>query len=137
MIHHYKDIFKFITCKVWKKNYVSLASFSEIIRFNRFYFYIFSCFRKKEDFIQFFIFLLNLLFDFVNHLRVSSFWKLSVLPYSKLSSSPLSSPPVNLEKSWLLTISLKKFILKILELEITSKKIFLIFIFIMYDTAII
>ena len=33
-------------------------------------------------------------------------------------------PPVSLGKSWSLTISLKKFILKILELEITSKKIF-------------
>ena len=36
-----------------------------------------------------------------------------------------------------MTISLKKFILKNLELEITSKKIFLIFLFTMYDTAII
>ena len=50
---------------------------------------------------------------------------------------PLSSPPVSLGKSWSLTISLKKIILKILELEITSKKIYLIFLFIMYDTAII
>ena len=42
---------------------------------------------------------------------------------------PLSSPPVSMEKSWSLTISLKKIILKILELEITSKKKFLNFSF--------
>ena len=41
----------------------------------------------------------------------------------------LSSPPVSLGKSWSLTISLKKIILKHFELEITSKKIFLKFSF--------
>ena len=62
------------------------------------------------------------------------------IPYSTLSSPPplcLVPPPVSLGKSWSFTILLKNFILKNLELEITSKKIFLIFLFIMYDTAII
>ena len=64
--------------KVWKKNYVSLVSFSLLIRFNRFYFYIFSWFKKKTSF-NFSTFNEILLFVFENHLRVSSFWKSSVL----------------------------------------------------------
>ena len=79
MIHHCKDIFKLIPYKVWKKNYVNLVYFSWIIRFIRFYFYIFLGSEKKEDFIKFFIFLWNLLFVFENHLRVRSFLKSSVL----------------------------------------------------------
>ena len=62
-------------------------------------------------------------------------WK---TPVFEVIQSPLSSPPVSLAKSWSLAISLNKiFILKILVLEITSRMIFLIFLFIRYDTAII
>ena len=52
---------------------------------------------------------------------------------------PLSSPPpCNFGKILVVDNFVeKKIILKILELEITSKKIFLIFLFTMYDTAII
>ena len=53
MIHHCKDIFKSISLIVWKKNYVNLASFSWIIRFIRFYFYIFLGSEKKENFVNF------------------------------------------------------------------------------------
>ena len=40
--------------------------------------------------------------------------------FDAVQSPPLSSLPVSLGKSWSLTISFKKIILKILELEITS-----------------
>ena len=45
--------------------------------------------------------------------------------------------PISFAKSWSLTIWLKKFIFKILGLEINSRKIFLFFLFIRYDTTII
>ena len=54
------------------------------------------------------------------------------------SPPPLSSPPVSFYKiSVVGNFIEKKFILKILVLEIISKKIFLIFLFIRYDTTII
>ena len=79
MIHHCKNIFISISYIVWKKNCVNLISFSLLLRFNIFYFYDYSWFRKKEDFIQFFILLWSLLIFFEKHLKVSSFWNLSVL----------------------------------------------------------
>ena len=52
--------------------------------------------------------------------------------------SPLSSPQCKFDKILVVgKIIEQNFILKILVLEITSKKIFLIFLFIRYDTAII
>ena len=58
--------------------------------------------------------------------------------FNDVQSTLLFSPPVSFGKSWSLAISLKKkFILKIFKLEITSRTIFLIFIFIIYDTSII
>ena len=61
-----------------------------------------------------------------------------LIPYSTLSCPPLSIPPVSLAKSWLLIIFIEQtFILKILVLEINSKKNFLIFLIIMYNTTII
>ena len=51
--------------------------------------------------------------------------------------SPLSSPPVSLGKSWSLTISLKKIYTENFRIRNYFKKIFLIFLFIRYDTAII
>ena len=51
---------------------------------------------------------------------------------------PLSSTPVSMVKKMVVGKFIKQnFILKILVLEITSKKILLIFLFIRYDTAII
>ena len=55
----------------------------------------------------------------------------------RLSYSTLSSPLVSLSKSWSLKFYWTKFYIKILVLEITSRKIFLIFHFIKYDIAII
>ena len=70
------------------------------------------------------------------HSRLSS---LSITVFDVVQSPPLSSPPpCKFGKKLVVDYFVeKKFILKILELEITSKKIFLIFLFIMYDTAII
>ena len=50
---------------------------------------------------------------------------------------PLFSPPVSLEKSWLLATSFSKISIENFSIKISSKKIFLIFLFIRYDTAII
>ena len=49
---------------------------------------------QKKDFIQFFIFLLNLLIDFENHLKGNSFWKLSELfiCYSFMILSQIFNP---------------------------------------------
>ena len=57
--------------------------------------------------------------------------------FDVVQSSPLSSPPINLGKVWSLIILLKKNYIENFRIRNYFKNIFLIFLFIMYDTAII
>ena len=72
-----KDLFKSISYLLWKKNCACLASFFWFIRFNMFYYCIFSWFRKKLHSILHLLW--NLLFVFEKHRRMNSFWKSSAL----------------------------------------------------------